>query len=146
MCQVKVGNLLEKGYIIPLVISEEYELHKTKDVFLKNHLLTATMGSNASLFINIKTMNSLQMYNKLLGVFQGLEHDADTVSNATFIWERLKFNKNMRYSAEVFLAKINECLKKMGVDDGAGGAIKPFNDAIIPSLLRAKVEHSAFDT
>eukprot|EP00957_Ditylum_brightwellii_P078168 5942947-Ditylum_brightwellii.AAC.1 len=33
----------------------------------------------------------------------------------------------------------------MEVDDGAGGTTKPFSDAMLPSLLRAKVEYSAFD-
>eukprot|EP00957_Ditylum_brightwellii_P009812 740019-Ditylum_brightwellii.AAC.2 len=104
------------------------------------------MGSNASSFISVKTITGLQMYNKLLDVFQGLEHEEDTAVNATSTLEKLKFNKNERYSAEALLAKINKCLKKMEVDDGAGGTTKSFSDAMLPSLLSTKVEHSAFDT
>ena len=36
------------------VLPDERIVYKTKDVFLKNHLLTETMGSNASSFINVK--------------------------------------------------------------------------------------------
>eukprot|EP00957_Ditylum_brightwellii_P101484 7733590-Ditylum_brightwellii.AAC.1 len=60
------------------------------------------------------------MYNTLLDIFQGLEHDEDTAVNATAVWRRLKFNHYTKYSAETFLAKMNSCLKKMEVDDGTG--------------------------
>ena len=63
MCQAKVADILDKNYVTPDARSEDYELHKTKDAFLKNHLLTATMGSNASSFINVKTMTGVKMYN-----------------------------------------------------------------------------------
>eukprot|EP00957_Ditylum_brightwellii_P142677 10871220-Ditylum_brightwellii.AAC.1 len=88
MCQAKVADILEKNYVTPDATSKDYELHKTKDAFLKNHLLTAMMGSN------------------------GLEHDEDTALNATAVWEQLKFNHYIKYSAETFLAKMNDCLKK----------------------------------
>eukprot|EP00957_Ditylum_brightwellii_P015925 1199254-Ditylum_brightwellii.AAC.1 len=52
----------------------------------------ATMGSNASSFINGKTMTGIEMYNCLLDVFQGLEHDEDAAVNATTTWGLLKFN------------------------------------------------------
>eukprot|EP00957_Ditylum_brightwellii_P097078 7392927-Ditylum_brightwellii.AAC.1 len=55
MCQVKVADILKKNYGTPDATSEEYELHKTKDAFLKNHLLIATIRSNASSFVNVKT-------------------------------------------------------------------------------------------
>eukprot|EP00957_Ditylum_brightwellii_P098780 7524611-Ditylum_brightwellii.AAC.1 len=55
------------------------------------------------------------MYNTLLDVFQGLEHDEDTMVNATAIQEQLKFN---RYT----------------------------KDAMLPSLLHAKVDHASFNT
>eukprot|EP00957_Ditylum_brightwellii_P008672 658379-Ditylum_brightwellii.AAC.1 len=60
------------------------------------------------------------MYNTLLDIFQGLEHDEDMAVNATAVWERLKFNHYTKYSAENLLAKMNDCLKKMEVDDGTG--------------------------
>eukprot|EP00957_Ditylum_brightwellii_P170487 12976981-Ditylum_brightwellii.AAC.1 len=76
------------------------------------------MGSNASSFINMKTMTGVEMCNTLLDIFQGLEHDEDTAVNTTAVWERLKFNRYTTYSAETFLAKMNDCLKKMEVDYG----------------------------
>eukprot|EP00957_Ditylum_brightwellii_P070090 5323454-Ditylum_brightwellii.AAC.1 len=104
------------------------------------------MGLNASSLINMKTMTGVRMYNTLLDVFQGLEHDEDTAVNATAIWERLKFNRYTKYSAETFLTKMNDCLKKMEVDDGTGRTSKPFSDAMFPSLLCAKVDHASFNT
>eukprot|EP00957_Ditylum_brightwellii_P117557 8965783-Ditylum_brightwellii.AAC.1 len=76
------------------------------------------MGSNASSFINVKTMTEVKMYNTLLDIFQGLEHDEDMAVNATAVWERLKFKCYTKYLAETILAKMNDCLKKMEVDDG----------------------------
>eukprot|EP00957_Ditylum_brightwellii_P183396 13969937-Ditylum_brightwellii.AAC.1 len=66
------------------------------------------MGLNASSFINVKTMNGVKMYNTLRDIFQGLEHDGDKAVNATAVWERLKFNCYIKYSAETFLAKMND--------------------------------------
>ena len=43
MCQAKVADILNKNYVTPDARSKEYKLHKMKDAFLKNHLLTATM-------------------------------------------------------------------------------------------------------
>eukprot|EP00957_Ditylum_brightwellii_P144196 10987370-Ditylum_brightwellii.AAC.1 len=62
MCQAKVTYILKKNYVTPDAISRDYELHKTKNAFLKNHLLTATIGSNTSSFINVQTMTGVKMY------------------------------------------------------------------------------------
>eukprot|EP00957_Ditylum_brightwellii_P040943 3100277-Ditylum_brightwellii.AAC.1 len=86
------------------------------------------------------------MYNTLLDIFQGLEHDEDKAINASAVWERLKFNRYTKYSAETFFAKMNDCLKKMEVDDGTGRSDKPFSDVMLPSLLHAKVDHASFNT
>eukprot|EP00957_Ditylum_brightwellii_P104740 7982547-Ditylum_brightwellii.AAC.1 len=91
-------------------------------------------------------MTGVKMHNTLLDIFQGLEHDEDTALNATAIWEQLKFNRYTKYSAETLLAKMNDCLKKMEVDDGTGRTSKPFGNAMLPSLLRAKVDHTSFNT
>ena len=92
MCQAKIGDILEKNYVPPEKGSEGYSIYKTKDTFLKNHLLTATMSSHAAPFINVRTMSGIEMYNKLLNVFQGLEHEEDTALGASATWEKLKFN------------------------------------------------------
>eukprot|EP00957_Ditylum_brightwellii_P198083 15091190-Ditylum_brightwellii.AAC.1 len=97
MCQAKVADILDKNYVTIDARSKEYKLHKTKDEFLKNHLVTALMGLNASSFINVKTMTWVKMYNTLLNIFQGLEHDEDTSVNATAVWERLKLNSYTKY-------------------------------------------------
>ena len=144
MCQAKVGNILEKDYVPPNKDDDGYELYKVKDDFLKNHLLTATMGSNASSFINVKTMTGVEMYKHLLDVFQGLQHDEDAAVNATTTWEKLKFNKHSRYSPESFLSMVNECLKRMEISDSDGRTTKPFSEAMLPSLLRAKIHHPSF--
>eukprot|EP00957_Ditylum_brightwellii_P154761 11778946-Ditylum_brightwellii.AAC.1 len=63
-------------------------------------------------------MTGVKVYSTLLDIFQGLEHDEDMTVNATAVWEGLKFNLYIKYSAETFLAKMSDCLKKMEVDDG----------------------------
>jgi hypothetical protein len=148
MCQAKVDDILGDAYIAPLASDEGYELYKTKDDFVKNHLLTATMGSNAASFINVKTMTGIEMYSKLLDVFQGQEHEEDAAINASTLWEKLKFNRHTKYAPETFLSKVNECLKRMEVDDGTGTGktTKPFSNSMLPSMLRAKIEHPSFVT
>ena len=145
MCQAKVGDLLEEGYEPPDESSDEYGLYKTKDNFLKNHLLTATMGSNAASFVNVKTMTGVEMYNKLRSIYQGQKHEEDTALSATTVWERLKFNRHSRYSPETFLSKVNECLKQMELEDANGTTRKAFSETMLPSLFRAKVDHHAFN-
>eukprot|EP00957_Ditylum_brightwellii_P039985 3026499-Ditylum_brightwellii.AAC.1 len=91
-------------------------------------------------------MTGVKMYNTLLDIFQGLEHDKDTAVNATAVWEQLKFTCHTKYSSKPILSKINDCLKKMEIDDEAGQTTKPFSDAMLPSLVCAKVDHALFNT
>eukprot|EP00957_Ditylum_brightwellii_P166536 12676892-Ditylum_brightwellii.AAC.1 len=60
MCQVKVDDILEESYVPPKEGEDGYDLHKTKDDFVKNHLLMATMSSNAASFINVKMQTGIQ--------------------------------------------------------------------------------------
>jgi hypothetical protein len=55
MCQAKVDAIIEEDYVPPKEGENGYDLHKTKDNFVKNHLLMATMDSNAASYINVKT-------------------------------------------------------------------------------------------
>ena len=146
MCQAKLNDILAEGYMVPDEADKEYKNYKIKDDFLKNHLLTATLESNASSFINVKTMTGLKMYEKLLSVYQGKEYEEDKAVYAAAKFEKLKFNRNSRYSPETFLARVNESLKRMEVDNGKGGTTKPVSDALLPSLFRAKVDHPTFET
>eukprot|EP00957_Ditylum_brightwellii_P049650 3765092-Ditylum_brightwellii.AAC.1 len=66
------------------------------------------MGLNAALFINVKMMTGIEMYSKLLGVFQGQEHEEDVTINASTLWEKLKFNQHTKYLPETFLSKANK--------------------------------------
>lgn len=146
MCRAKLNDLLAEGFIVPDKNEAGYDEYKLKDDFLKNHLLTATLESNASSFIDVRIMTGLQMYTKLLSVFQGQEYEEDKAVNAAAEFERLKFHRNSRYSPETFLARVNETLKQMEVDDGMGGTTKPVSNALLPSLFRAKIDHPTFDT
>ena len=47
-----------------------------------NRLLTAILGPNANSFINTKTLGGLEMYEKVLNVFQGDAHE-DRHGNTT---------------------------------------------------------------
>eukprot|EP00957_Ditylum_brightwellii_P176563 13447337-Ditylum_brightwellii.AAC.1 len=66
-------------------------------------------------------MTGLEIYTQLLTVFQGSEYKEDKAINAASDFECLKFHRNSRYSPETFLLKVNENLKRMEVDNGAGG-------------------------
>eukprot|EP00957_Ditylum_brightwellii_P057788 4382303-Ditylum_brightwellii.AAC.1 len=79
-------------------------------------------------------MTCLDMYKKLLSVFQGQEYEKDKAVNTTAGFERLKFHRNSRYSPETFLSWVNESLKRMEMDDGQGNTIKPICDALLPSI------------
>eukprot|EP00957_Ditylum_brightwellii_P116597 8894015-Ditylum_brightwellii.AAC.1 len=87
MCQAKLGDMLAEDFKMPDASEEEYAMYKLKEDFLKNHLLTATLGSNASPFINVKTMTGLEMYERLLSVFQGQEYEEDRAVNAAADFE-----------------------------------------------------------
>eukprot|EP00957_Ditylum_brightwellii_P029536 2231568-Ditylum_brightwellii.AAC.1 len=91
-------------------------------------------------------MTGLEMYQQLLTVFQGPEYEEDKAINAVSDFKRLKFHRNSRYSPKTFLLKVNESLKRMEVDNGAGGTTKPISDALLPSIFRAKVDHPTFET
>lgn len=69
MCQAKVNDILEEDCVPPKESDNGYDLHKTKDDFVKNHLLMAAMGLNAASFNNVKMQIGIQMYNSLLSIF-----------------------------------------------------------------------------
>eukprot|EP00957_Ditylum_brightwellii_P074773 5682421-Ditylum_brightwellii.AAC.1 len=69
MCQAKLTDLLSEGYTVPKQGCADYDNYKMQDDVLKNHLLTATLESNASSFINVRTMTGLEMYEKLLSLY-----------------------------------------------------------------------------
>ena len=146
MCQARVDSILRKGYVKPGELDDKYEEYKAKASFLKNHLLTATQNTNAGAWMNARTMDGLDMYKRLLEVFQGEEHDEEAAVNAVEQWELLKFTMNTRMSPETFLAKINECLKRMEVMDKKGNITQPISPFLLPSLFRSKIEHPTFAT
>eukprot|EP00957_Ditylum_brightwellii_P164967 12560394-Ditylum_brightwellii.AAC.1 len=41
---------------------------------------------------------------------------------------------------------MNYGLRKKEVDDGTGRTSKPFSNAMLPSLLRVKIDHTSFNT
>merc|ERR1712232_481068 len=88
----------------------------------------------------LKCIRSCWMY------FKGWNMRKDKAVNAASLFEKLKFNKNSHYSPETFLAKVNECLKRMEVEDGQRGTTRPVSNVLLPSIFRAKVDHPTFDT
>ena len=136
MFQAKLADILQEGYTKSEQSDEDYEQYKTKDDFLKNHLLTAMIGSIAIAFITVQTMYVLEMYNRLLDVFQGQEHDEDKAVNTASLFENLKFNRRSWYTSETVLAKVNKCLKKIEVHDVNGGTTTPVSDVLLPIFPR----------
>eukprot|EP00957_Ditylum_brightwellii_P093218 7098164-Ditylum_brightwellii.AAC.2 len=78
-----VDNILEDAHVPPREKEEGYDFYKSKGDFVKNHCLMVTMGSNAALFISVKTMAGIEMYSKFRGVFQGKDHEEDVAINAS---------------------------------------------------------------
>eukprot|EP00957_Ditylum_brightwellii_P110957 8462304-Ditylum_brightwellii.AAC.1 len=91
-------------------------------------------------------MSDLDMYNKLLDIYQGKAHEEDRAVIAVEEFEKLKFNRNNHYSQETFFSKVSEHLKWMKVDDGHGGTAKQIGDALLPSVFCAKIDHPTFST
>eukprot|EP00957_Ditylum_brightwellii_P078463 5966558-Ditylum_brightwellii.AAC.1 len=91
-------------------------------------------------------MTGLQIYNKLLDVYQGQARGEDKAVNAASNFERLKFNCLSHYNPETFLAKINECLKQMETNDEKGGVTRPVSELLLSSMFRAKVDHPIYET
>eukprot|EP00957_Ditylum_brightwellii_P045445 3445085-Ditylum_brightwellii.AAC.1 len=65
-------------------------------------------------------MSGLDIYNKLLDIYQGIAHEEDRAVIAVKEFEKLKFYTNIRYGPETFLSKVSECSKWMEVDNGNG--------------------------
>eukprot|EP00957_Ditylum_brightwellii_P068845 5225906-Ditylum_brightwellii.AAC.1 len=65
-------------------------------------------------------MSGLDMYNKLLDIYQGKLHKEDRAVIAVKEFEKLKFNININYSPETFLSKVSKCLKRIEVDNRNG--------------------------
>ena len=145
MCQARIEDIMEPGYTPPKPKENGYQSFRTKDAYLKNHLLSATIGSNAISFLNANRLGGLEMYRELLGIYQGTEYKEDKAINAVLTFEKLHFDRNTKHSPEKFLAQINECLKRMEVTDAEGKIEKPVSDLLLPSLFRAKVDHPSND-
>eukprot|EP00957_Ditylum_brightwellii_P162361 12362971-Ditylum_brightwellii.AAC.1 len=89
MYQAKLTNLLSEGYTVPKQGDTDYDNYKMQDDFLKNHLLTATLESNTSSFINVRSMPGLEMYEKLLSMYQGTKYEEDKAVNAAGDFKKL---------------------------------------------------------
>ena len=144
MSQARIDDIMEENFVRPLPTDPDYPLFKMKMDYLKNHLLTATISSNASSFIEPKLMDGLEMYKKLVSIFHGQEHTKDRVIQATAMFEKLRFDRHSRYSPELFLDKINDCLNLMKVDQKYGGTRNPVDPILLPSIFRAKINHPMY--
>ena len=89
----KINDILDKFFVRPDTNNKDYPIFKMKLDYFKNHLLTATVNSNASSFIKPKTMDSIEMYKKLVNVFHGQEHNEEIALKAATTFELLRFNR-----------------------------------------------------
>ena len=69
MCQANINDIMQKDYKVPNEKDMECQHYKTKAAYLKNHLLSATIGSHAISFIDARCINGLEMYKKLLEIY-----------------------------------------------------------------------------
>ena len=91
ICQAQVGSILVTGYTKPDEFDNEYDEYTAKESCLKNHLLAVTQNTNPGAWMNARTMDGLDMYRRLLEVFQGgEEYNEDAAVNAVELWEDLK--------------------------------------------------------
>ena len=111
MCQARINNIMEPGYVPPKPKENGYQTFKMKDAYLKKHLLLATIGSNTISFVNANRLGGLEMYKELLAIYQGTEYKGDKAINAVLTFKKLHFDRNTKRSPEKFLAQISICLK-----------------------------------
>ena len=52
ICQVKVADILEPDFVPPEQDDLDYDTYKTKSDWVKNHLISATVGTYAFTFID----------------------------------------------------------------------------------------------
>merc|ERR1712137_649193 len=110
-----IGELLEPGYDVPdeLVLPDEYDVHVKKDRYLRSHLTNSTLGTNAYDFVDSKRQSGVEMWNTLLSIFQGEEHEADDAVTAAALLESMSFSRQSRLAPKTFLAKFCGYLKRM---------------------------------
>eukprot|EP00957_Ditylum_brightwellii_P043780 3320150-Ditylum_brightwellii.AAC.1 len=77
-------------------------------------------------------MRGLDMYNKLLDIYQEKAHEEGRAVIAVEEFEKLKFIRNNCCGPETFLSKVSECLKQIEVDNGHGSTTKQIGDALLP--------------
>ena len=95
MIQARIDDILDKNFVWPDTKYKDDPIFKMKLDYLKNHLLTATINSNTSSFINSKIMDSIEMYKKLVpvNVFHGQEHSEDRAVKAATTFKLIRFNR-----------------------------------------------------
>ena len=89
MSQARISDIMIDTYVRLLPKSPEYKLFLYKLDYLKNHILTATINTHASSFLEPDYMDGLKMYQKLVQVFHGKQHAKDRAVQASAIWEEL---------------------------------------------------------
>eukprot|EP00957_Ditylum_brightwellii_P044313 3362295-Ditylum_brightwellii.AAC.1 len=89
-------------------------------------------------------MTGWGVYNTLLDVFQGKEHEEDNAMNSALLCERLKSNGYSCYRPETFFANTNKYLKHIKVDDGKGENPRPLAYMILSGIFHAKIDHPTF--
>ena len=82
MSQARIDNILDENFIRPDPGGGNYSQFKIKLDSLKKHILTATINSNARLFINPKKMDGLQ-----------IKHNKDRAVKAATTFENVQFNR-----------------------------------------------------
>ena len=77
--QAGFTGIWDRGYTAPSPSDKDaYAKYSIKaDLFLRSHLVTATLGTNAYAFMDPEKEDGLEMLNSLLDIYQGDKHDVN---------------------------------------------------------------------
>ena len=87
MSQARISDIMMDTFVRFLPTSPKYKLFIDKLDYLKNHILTATINTHASSFLEPDYMDGLKMYQKLIQVFYGKQLAKDRAVQMSAIWE-----------------------------------------------------------
>ena len=103
----KIGELLNKSYKTPDKATEPnaYNVHETKDNYLKSCLITATTSTNAYPYIMDMSLTGCDAYFALKTAFQGDDYNQRAAEKASHTLYGLSFGLKCNMTADGYVAE-----------------------------------------
>ena len=138
----KIGDLLNKSHNIPdkTTNPNAYNVHETKDNYLKLCLITATTGTNTYLYIMEMDLLGHASYVALTTVFQGDDYNQRAAEKASHLLYRLSFGHKCNMTANGFVAEV---LKQVNI---IAKCSDPISETSLYTLFLCQVTHQSIKT